>query len=199
MLSESWVRKSWTPRTISPFSGDEYGFGWFITRMCNHTVYYARGFGGQFIHVVPTLRLTVVITSDRSARTRVGGYRGFPGTPGFLREPFGPGWALVGDASYFKDPVSAHGITDAFIGAELLADAVADTLLCGVDERLALGDYQRDRDEMAAAMMPPVVRIASLGSDMSEVTQSWKQMSAAMRDEYAMLDERERTRLAIAA
>ena len=131
--------------------------------------------------------------------TRVGGYRGFPGTPGFLREPFGPGWALVGDASYFKDPVSAHGITDAFIGAELLADAVADTLLCGVDERLALGDYQRDRDEMAAAMMPPVVRIASLGSDMSEVAQSWKQMSAAMRDEYAMLDERERTRLAIAA
>ena len=43
--------------------------------MCDHTVYYARGFGGQFIHVVPALKMTVVITSDRSARTRVGGYR----------------------------------------------------------------------------------------------------------------------------
>ena len=75
ILSESWIRESWTPRTRSPFSGDEYGFGWFIARMCDHTVYYARGFGGQFIHVVPTLRLTVVITSDRSARTRIGGYR----------------------------------------------------------------------------------------------------------------------------
>jgi len=75
ILSESWIRESWTPRTRSPFSGDEYGFGWFITQACNHTVYYARGFGGQFIHVVPSLRLTVVITSDRSARTRVGGYR----------------------------------------------------------------------------------------------------------------------------
>ncbi len=75
VLPESWIRDSWTPRTRSPFSGDEYGFGWFITQVCNHTVYYARGFGGQYIHVEPTLRLTVVITSDRSARTRVGGYR----------------------------------------------------------------------------------------------------------------------------
>jgi flavin-dependent dehydrogenase len=134
----------------------------------------------------------------RSA-TRVGGYRGFPGTPGFLREPFGPGWALVGDASYFKDPVSAHGITDAFIGAELVADAVADVLQCGVDERLALAAYQRDRDEMAAAMMPPVVTIASLGADMGVVARSWKAMSAAMRDENALLDDRERSRLAPAA
>ena len=75
ILPESWIRESWTPRTRSPFSGDEYGFGWFITRMCNHPVYYARGFGGQYIHVAPTLGLTIAITSDRSARTRVGGYR----------------------------------------------------------------------------------------------------------------------------
>ena len=75
ILPESWIRASWIPRTRSPFSGHEYGYAWFMTRMCNHIVYYARGFGGQFIHVVPTLRLTVVITSDRSARTRIGGYR----------------------------------------------------------------------------------------------------------------------------
>ena len=75
ILPESWVRLSWTPRTRSPYSGDEYGYGWFITRFCGHAVYYARGFGGQFIHVAPTLGMTIVITSDRSARTRIGGYR----------------------------------------------------------------------------------------------------------------------------
>jgi CubicO group peptidase (beta-lactamase class C family) len=75
ILPEKWVRESWTPRTKSRYSGDGYGYGWFIAEYCGHTVYYARGFGGQFIHVVPSLGLTVVITSDTSTRTRVGGYR----------------------------------------------------------------------------------------------------------------------------
>ena len=42
----------------------------------------------------------------------------------FFRTPHGPGWALVGDAGYHKDPVTAQGITDAFRDAELLAEAV---------------------------------------------------------------------------
>ena len=36
-----------------------------------------------------------------------------------MRKAFGGGWALVGDARYFKDPVTAHGITDALRDAEL--------------------------------------------------------------------------------
>jgi 2-polyprenyl-6-methoxyphenol hydroxylase-like FAD-dependent oxidoreductase len=128
--------------------------------------------------------------------TRVGGYRGFPGTPGYLREPYGPGWALVGDASYFKDPVSAHGITDAFIGAVLLSDAIADTVICGFDEHAALDGYRAVRDEMAAAMMPPTVTIASLGDDMGDVKQAFIDAAAAMRDEYTMLLDRERTSVA---
>jgi flavin-dependent dehydrogenase len=51
----------------------------------------------------------------------VGPIRGFPGLRGWLRRPWGPGWALVGDAGYFKDPTTAHGITDALRDAELLA------------------------------------------------------------------------------
>ena len=42
----------------------------------------------------------------------------FGGDHGFLRQATGPGWALVGDAGYFKDPLTAHGITDAFRDAE---------------------------------------------------------------------------------
>ena len=61
--------------------------------------------------------------------------RGFPGAPGYARRAAGPGWALVGDAGYFKDPLTAHGITDALRDAELLARA----LLAG-----SPGDYQPD-------------------------------------------------------
>ena len=44
--------------------------------------------------------------------------------PNFFRRPYGPGWALVGDAGYHKDPIMAQGITDAFRDAELLAEAI---------------------------------------------------------------------------
>jgi flavin-dependent dehydrogenase len=44
--------------------------------------------------------------------------------PNYFRKPYGPGWALVGDAGYLKDPCTAAGITDAFHSAELLAEAV---------------------------------------------------------------------------
>jgi CubicO group peptidase (beta-lactamase class C family) len=75
VLPESWIRESWIVRTHSRFSGDGYGYGWFAAEFCGHVVNYARGFGGQFVHVIPSLAMTVVITSDISERTRVGGYR----------------------------------------------------------------------------------------------------------------------------
>jgi CubicO group peptidase (beta-lactamase class C family) len=74
ILSEAWVRSSWVPRTRSPFSGDEYGYGWFITALAGVPVYYARGYGGQMIHVVPDLRLTVAMTSDPTRPARSHGY-----------------------------------------------------------------------------------------------------------------------------
>ena len=53
-----------------------------------------------------------------------GRVHGWRGVPGHVRRSFGPGWALVGDAGYFKDPITTHGITDALRDAELLSDAV---------------------------------------------------------------------------
>jgi flavin-dependent dehydrogenase len=49
---------------------------------------------------------------------------GTAGVPGFFRKPYGKGWALVGDASYNRDPITAQGISDAFIDAGNLAEAV---------------------------------------------------------------------------
>jgi flavin-dependent dehydrogenase len=123
-------------------------------------------------------------------RSPVGGYRTFVGAPGLLRRAWGAGWALVGDAGYFKDPLSAHGITDAFIGAELLADALTDTLVHGVDADEALGEYQRLRDEMAGQMMPPVAAAASFPGDMTVVRRAFRDMSRAMRHEFALVESR---------
>ncbi|MDJ0768512.1 MAG: NAD(P)/FAD-dependent oxidoreductase [Ilumatobacter sp.] len=117
----------------------------------------------------------------------IGGYRAWPGQPGFVRQGWGAGWALVGDAGYFKDPVSAHGITDALIGAELVADAVADSF-AGADEAEAFGRFERERDAMAARMMPPVARIASLPDEMGVVMSSFVEMTKALHAEWNLIE-----------
>lgn len=65
----------------------------------------------------------------------------------FLRKPYGPGWALVGDAGCHKDPYLALGVGDAFRDAELLANAIDDGMSGrrGLEE--ALADYERQRNE----------------------------------------------------
>jgi CubicO group peptidase (beta-lactamase class C family) len=63
VLSEAWIQASLTPRTRSRWSGREYGYGWWIDSFGGHSTYYAWGHGGQFIFVVPTLKLVVVATS----------------------------------------------------------------------------------------------------------------------------------------
>jgi CubicO group peptidase (beta-lactamase class C family) len=72
VLPAAWVKASWTPRTVSPWSGFAYGYGWFIARAGRHPVYFARGYGGQMLYVVPSLALTAVMTSDPNAPGRGG-------------------------------------------------------------------------------------------------------------------------------
>jgi CubicO group peptidase (beta-lactamase class C family) len=76
VLSEAWVAASWTPRTWSPFSGDAYGYGWFLADAGGRRVAYARGYGGQMLFLVPSLGLTVVVTSDPTRPARSEGYVG---------------------------------------------------------------------------------------------------------------------------
>lgn len=67
VVPEAWVRESLQPHSVVRRSGDAYGYGWFLTRVRGHPMFYAWGYGGQFIFVVPGLELTVVTTSDPDA------------------------------------------------------------------------------------------------------------------------------------
>ena len=80
------------------------------------------------------------------AATRQSRFVGSAELPGYLRVPYGPGWALVGDAGYHKNPITAMGINDAFRDAELLADALDGVFADGRDYTVAMSEYQDKRD-----------------------------------------------------
>ncbi len=110
-----------------------------------------------------------------------GRLRAFAGVPGFLRASAGPGWALVGDAGYFKDPITAHGITDALRDAELLARAV----LRGTEADL-LG-YQEERDRTSRGLLEVTDRIASLEWSMPEVKRLHRRLSDEMKTDLEVI------------
>lgn len=76
LVPEEWVAASWQPRTRSVFSGDDYGYGWFLFEAAGTRVAYARGYGGQMIYVVPDRALTVAVTSDETQPARSEGHAG---------------------------------------------------------------------------------------------------------------------------
>jgi menaquinone-9 beta-reductase len=107
--------------------------------------------------------------------------RPFPGIPGFFRRAWGPGWALVGDAGYFKDPLTAHGITDALRDAELLARAV----VAGTDR--ALEAYQAARDETSLGLFEVTDRIASFAWNLDQAKHDHQLLARLMRTEVELL------------
>jgi len=68
VLSQNWIDQSWTARTNSRYSGYGYGYGWFLRTIGGEDVRFAWGYGGQMLYVVPSLDLTVVMTSDDRPR-----------------------------------------------------------------------------------------------------------------------------------
>jgi 2-polyprenyl-6-methoxyphenol hydroxylase-like FAD-dependent oxidoreductase len=103
---------------------------------------------------------------DFAERVRAGRreekWYGTAGVPGYFRKPYGNGWALVGDASYNRDPITAQGISDAFIDAESLAEALSLALSGDgtFDDRLAA--HEAARNERVRPMYDFTTQLAAL-------------------------------------
>jgi flavin-dependent dehydrogenase len=124
-----------------------------------------------------------------AAAERTGPYRGFPGQPGWLRRPHGPGWALVGDAGYFKDPATAHGIADALRDAHLLARAADEGLSGRRRMAAAMADYELVRDDLSRPLFEATESIATVRWSIDELVERHLALSAAMQREVAFLHD----------
>lgn len=140
--------------------------------------------------------------ASSTAALSAGRLRGFPGMPGYIRSCAGPGWALVGDAAYYKDPITAHGITDALRDAELLARAVLDAPHGGRAQLDAIRGYQNIRDRLSTPLFDITERIAGYQWNLAELREHLRVLSRAMRPEIDALlgldaaDEQSRSLLA---
>lgn len=104
------------------------------------------------------------------AATRVDRFTG-GAVANFFRKPFGPGWALVGDAGYTKDPITAQGISDAFADAERCANAL-DAVFAGRSSfNDAMLHYQHTRDRHAVPMYEFTTQLATLAPPPPEMQQ----------------------------
>lgn len=97
----------------------------------------------------------------------------FAGTgflPNFFRKPYGAGWALVGDAGYHKDPITAQGITNSFSHAEMLAEALDEGFSGRRQMEKALADYERRRNEEVMPMFEYTCQLGKLELPPPEMT-----------------------------
>jgi 2-polyprenyl-6-methoxyphenol hydroxylase-like FAD-dependent oxidoreductase len=113
--------------------------------------------------------------------------RTFTGQRGHVRRAWGRGWALVGDAGYFKDPISAHGQTDALRDAELLARAIATIIRDGAPEREALTAYQSTRDSLSGTFFDLTDVVAGYRWTDEEIPDLLLRLNASMGAEVEAL------------
>jgi menaquinone-9 beta-reductase len=139
-----------------------------------------------------TLGGTDLVAAATSLR-REGKLYLFRGRPGFIRRSWGAGWALVGDAGCFKDPITAHGMTDALRDAELLVHAV----VAGTDK--AMSGYQSARDELAIEFLSLSDRISSFEWDLENLKGLHYQLSKLMGREVALMRSLDQCRVPAAA
>jgi 2-polyprenyl-6-methoxyphenol hydroxylase-like FAD-dependent oxidoreductase len=109
--------------------------------------------------------------------------RGWGGIPGHVRQSWGRGWALVGDAGYFKDPITTHGMSDGLRDAELLADRVLEAIGGAVREEVALGAYQATRERLSRQLFAATEEVAGYRWDLARARELLRSVSSAMSDE----------------
>ncbi len=149
-------------------------------------------------HFLDAVALAPPLAERLAKGERVERFRGTADLPNFFRKPCGPGWALVGDAGYHKDPITALGISDAFRDAELLAEAVHEGLAGSRPMEETLAEYQRRRDQAAiplyeltcqnAALQPPPPDMQALLAALRSNPQQTSRFFGAMTGAVPMAD-----------
>jgi flavin-dependent dehydrogenase len=120
---------------------------------------------GSYLRALDTTPLGPAVRAGKREER----FMGTADLPNFFRKPYGPGWALVGDAGYHKDPLTAQGITDAFSSAELLSSALDDVFAGREAFDDALGGYERTRNEHSMAVYELTCQRAAQGPPSPEV------------------------------
>ena len=146
------------------------------------------GRGGRAVLEAVLAEASPAAAARVQAATPPPGVRTFTGRRGFIRRSWGPGWALVGDAGYWKDPLGAHGLTDALRDAELLARAIVGA--AGEDSlgrEAALAEYQATRDRLSLPLFDIIDVIAAQQWGDDEIGALLLRLSAAMADEVEHL------------
>jgi 2-polyprenyl-6-methoxyphenol hydroxylase-like FAD-dependent oxidoreductase len=150
--------------------------GWPYAEFAPNKVDVERTFQGM-LDLVPEF-------SARVARaTREERFAGYP-LPNYFHKPYGPGWALVGDAGYLKDSITAQGITDAFHDAERCAAALHLSLSGAEPFDEVMSAYQRERDERVRPMFEMTCELARLAPPSPEM----RQLLSAIADSQEAMD-----------
>jgi flavin-dependent dehydrogenase len=116
--------------------------------------------------------------------TRESKFVGSAELPGYFRKPYGPGWALVGDAGYHKNPITAMGINDAFRDAELVALAIADDIAGRRPYDEGMRAYQEIRDREAG----PVYELTDEFAQLQPPPPELQQLIGAMQGNQEAMD-----------
>jgi 2-polyprenyl-6-methoxyphenol hydroxylase-like FAD-dependent oxidoreductase len=113
-------------------------------------------------HVAKVLESAPSVADRLRGARREAAWVGTAGVPNYFRHPYGPGWALVGDAGYAKDPITAQGISDAFTDAGNLVEALDAAFSDRSSFDAALEQYRARRDERAKPMYDFTCALAAL-------------------------------------
>jgi 2-polyprenyl-6-methoxyphenol hydroxylase-like FAD-dependent oxidoreductase len=113
-------------------------------------------------HVRTALRSTPTVADRLQHAQQEDRWYGIAGVRNYFRRPFGPGWALIGDAAYQKDPITAQGISDAFLDADALAGALDAAWTSGASLDALLAAQQARRDQRAKPMYEFTCELARL-------------------------------------
>ncbi len=138
---------------------------------------------GNFLRTLDAVGLGERVRAGRRAER----FRGTPDLPSYFRQPYGGGWALVGDAGLLLDPITGQGIGHAFRDAELLADAAADGLGGIRPLHQALRGYHRARDKAARPMYDFTARLAAIAPPLPAEMALFQQLSQRQEDADAFV------------